>query len=310
MSRFVSFADLGQYAGRDDIVWRYQPAVDGPVLRLWHDGEEWRLSTTNLKDAFNAYWGDRPSFGDQFDACAAECPLLLEYYKTFDRSLVYYFALINGQHVLRHVGSDYLVFLRAVSVADHRVLYLQDLPEIEDISGLRCCPHFDTDDTILGLCQDIVNDSQFLRNMYRGIIVDAIESDGTEHRCLIDSFDYTRLAKLRGNCPSLYERWRELTENGDDKSAQELTITYALDLDSFRVALSYEKQLCVLISQMYVDTHVRKEYRIDEKGYRKSVLGLVHARHHSEQVRVSPGMIAKHMKQIRLIFARSTTSRN
>lgn len=43
--------------------------IDGSLIRAFHDGTTWRLSTNGVMNAYNSYWISDKSFGDLFDDC-------------------------------------------------------------------------------------------------------------------------------------------------------------------------------------------------------------------------------------------------
>jgi hypothetical protein len=64
----MEFADNVPFSG--NVV--FSEYIDGSLIRAFYDGNIWRLSTSNVINAYNSYWISEKSFGQLFDNCLGD----------------------------------------------------------------------------------------------------------------------------------------------------------------------------------------------------------------------------------------------
>ena len=198
---FDKFFNYGeQYSAVRSIDWEtasVQQKVDGSLIKVWYDNEEWHISTNGTIDAYKAECGDL-NFGILFSNVIQNIP---EFWYALDPEYTYMFELTSPYNriVVRYEGTNlwYLGRRNILNdIEDNEDLELDGLlyPEVYPYTSLAEC---------IAAAHEMGDDEE-------GYVV----CDANFNRIKIKGDEYLALHKMRGNGPLTVLRVVEMYQQG------------------------------------------------------------------------------------------------
>jgi hypothetical protein len=232
-------------------------AQEGATLRVYWDGEKWRLSTHRKIDAFTSKWGKitGKSFGEMFmDALLTENvdgkyrpeDLFSSFCETLDKTRVYAFLVRNTRDSRIVCVEPVRPKMYFIGMFDQKTGFLLQGND----SGIEYPPtlEFATPDTML----DYVDNVDVAQTS--GVVV--YMPNGTQLK--VTSPHYLQFFNVRGNEPSV--KFRYLQIRGDKSMVGMLYNLYPESIPTFELYESTIETVKTRIHRAYVDRYVNREY--------------------------------------------------
>lgn len=202
---FDKFFNYGEkYSAVGDIDWKtavVQQKVDGSLIKIWYDRDEWHISTNGTIDAFKASCGDT-TYGDLVSRAIATMP---DFWYALDTNYCYIFELTSpfNHIVIRYEGiSIWFLARRNMTTFEED----SEIPEIENLRRPAVFPHHSL--------SECVEAAHHMGDDEEGYVV----VDTFYNRIKVKGDEYLRLHKIRGNGPltivRVIEMWQ--SESLDD----------------------------------------------------------------------------------------------
>ena len=197
---FDKFFNYGEsHSAVDKIDWStasVQQKIDGSLMKIWYDRDEWHISTNGTIDAYKAQCGDK-NYGILFSDAIYDMP---DFWYALDPEFTYMFELTSPYNriVISYEGTHIWYLGRR-----HTRSELEDtkIPEIEGLQIPRRFAHKTLADCIAA-AHKMGDDEE-------GYVV----CDANFNRIKIKGDEYLALHKMRGNGPltvlRVIEMWQE-----------------------------------------------------------------------------------------------------
>lgn len=181
--KFFNWAE--KWSDVEEIDWEtaeVQQKVDGTLLKIWFDNNQWIVSTNGMIDAFNANCGDT-SFGTVAMRIIDQIP---EFWSSLDSNYCYMFELTSSQNrIVVHYEGERLWYLGRRNMISGE----------EDADGLELKGLWYPQRYPLYSLSDCVNAAKTLGEDEEGYVV----VDSQFHRIKVKGSEYLRLHRIRGN---------------------------------------------------------------------------------------------------------------
>jgi hypothetical protein len=275
--------------------------IDGTLIRAYHDGTMWRLTTNGVMNAYNSFWISEKSFGDLFDDCLGSIYQAKTVFsesklaKSLDKTCSYQFILSNPSvHLIHSISSKtpksfiYHVGTFSNDTLEYVVRFMDSHihgPKVEEFNTL--------------------DEIRAKLNTSKGYIIYGADNEKTQSpRFKLLSPEYIKLRKLIGNTPNLYLRYLESIVEGTDKD-----LLYCFP--NIRFYSSWVDKCLTQISKMvfnaYVDKFMKKNKEMYINYFLRPLLYEIHGDFMKTQERVTYETIVKklnsyHPKRINFIL--------
>jgi hypothetical protein len=272
--------------------------IDGTLIRAYHDGTMWRLTTNGVMNAYNSYWISEKSFGDLFDDCLSRIYKTKTVFSTsklaecLDKTCSYQFILSSPSvHLISsktpksfiyHVGTFSNDTLEYVARFMDSHIHSPKLEVFSTIDEIRAKLHTS-----------------------KGYILYSESDEKTQSpRYKLLSPEYIKLRKLIGNTPNLYLRYLECMADGTDKD-----LLYCFP--NVRFYSSWVDKSLVQITKTvfnaYVDKFMKKNKEMYINYFLRPLLYELHGDFMKSQERVTYETVIKklrsyHPKRINFIL--------
>jgi hypothetical protein len=273
--------------------------IDGSLIRAYHDGSIWRLSTNGMINAYESYWISQKSFGELFDDCLsriysdntlfATSPLV----NSMNKQYSYQFIL---RHPSVHLDQTTKSFIYHVGTFDNIGLkYVSDTidkhfrkPSVTEFASLA----------------DIQTSIKTKSGCRGYILYSKDNADIQTPRYKMLNAEYSYLRDLIGNTPNLYLRYLECLSEG---RASELLDKFP----SIRYHSSWvDKCLAKITSDVfsaYVEKFMKKNKEIYINYFLRPIIYELHGTFMKTQVKVTPAIVhdtvhAYHPKKLNFIL--------
>jgi len=214
MDKFGNYGE--SYASTNRIDWTLgvdvQEKIDGSIIKVWHDQNEWHISTNGTIDAFKAECGDT-TFGAIFKFIVQQHISWNEFLSTLSPFYTYWFEMVSPMNrIVIHYDEAAIYFLGMRNMMDMK----EDTGMgIEDFlfwnsSWVKRPRHFHY--TSLAECIEAahkmgVNEEGYVVTAYNQ------KENGSVLRIKVKGDEYLRLHKLRGNGALTVLRVVEMWQN-------------------------------------------------------------------------------------------------
>jgi hypothetical protein len=273
--------------------------IDGSLIRAYHDGSIWRLSTNGMINAYESYWISQKSFGELFDDCLsriygdktlfATSPLALK----MDKNCSYQFILRHPSVHLDQTTKSFIYHVGTFNNTTHT--YVSDTID----------KHFRKPETTRFNTLADVQNSIKTKSGCRGYII-YCQTDGLTQtpRYKMLNAEYSYLRGLIGNTPNLYLRYLECLAEG---RAGELLDKFP----SIRYHSSWVDKCLTKISSdvfhAYVEKFMKKNKEMYINYFLRPIIYEIHGTFMKTQVKVTPEIVlttlkAYHPKKINFIL--------
>lgn len=270
LSQFVSSLNTGQ----DPKQYRVEYCEDGTLIRLYHYNGTWYTSTNRCVDGKDSFWTSQKTFDTLFWELFNR-----EYLETLDQNYTYLFILLHTENriVVRHYQNQ-LVYIsricnRSQITTDPLYVLAEDYHHIFSQNGEHIRrPKFIGDIDI----QHLSNDMLF-HPRKRGFIIKITEGNDTWKSHRYDFPKYTKQKSIRGNVPDIKHRYLELLN--DTEMLDQLFRLYPEHKTDF---IHLRNQLHVLskkIHQLYINSHIKHNIRVEESNPFYGFLKALHAQY-------------------------------
>lgn len=223
---------LLEFSGVNDLNVEY--LEDGTLVRLYNDGQDWKVATNNKEDAYKSYWSSNKSFGEMFWEIVDDKD---QFVKVLDSNFTYFFVLLHVENI--HV----------IKINKNSLVYLYSLNNKDETE----CKNFPIDSFVYVKTPIIHNFTMpFLKK--RGII---FKYNNEYYK---KDFDYFLMIKeARGNEPNILKRYLELLYDNDSKNIRILKRHYKnINFDS---VLKFVNKLYT----DYIESHIKKVKQITDE---------------------------------------------
>lgn len=312
--------DEGQDIYSDNPVnYHIEFAEDGTMIRLYNFKGEWHTATTKCIDARNSYWlTDNYSFNEMFydGLQAPDLPNQL------NPDYTYCFILKHplNRLVMKHNTAE-LVFVSKINNSTGKETLVLDqehqgeaelYKQVKQTVILPCTiedtytvtenwadsMEYEETRTVTVETSTQTNTNwtkQELDNMiaraeasgFKGILLVKHNGDtGKYTRIMYETKWYKEIKDVKGNTPNVEKRWLELYREDDIEKSKRFVSVYPEYYQKFRDLEELLKSTVNELYKTYLQTHVFKDYRIDESNkYFKSVKRLhgIYMRSKSEE---------------------------
>jgi hypothetical protein len=254
---------------------RVEYCEDGTLIRLYHYGGAWYTSTNRCIDGKDSFWMSQKTF----DALFWEL-FNRELLETLDQNYTYLFILLHSDNriVVRHYHNQ-LVYIsrilnrsqltteepRYVLAEDYRHIFLQNTDHIRR-------PKF-----IGNLDLQHLSDGTLFHPRKRGFLIKVLIATDTWKSYIYDFPKYIKQKTIRGNVPDIKHRYLELLN--DTEMLDQLFRLYPEHKSEF---IHLRNQLHVLskkIHQLYVNSHIKHDIRVEESNPFYGFLKALHAQY-------------------------------
>lgn len=239
---------------------------DGTLLRCYYT-DKWNIATSKCINAETSYWSSTKSFKQLFDELFEN-----SLYDKLDEQYTYLFILNHKEniHIVKHL-KNVLVYIGKIKNDNPR-----RIPDNSDYSKLFKEP--------IVLPETIKTD-----NIERDILLNLLYTDlkrgilikyNNGELCKIDFKDFETLKNIRGNTPYIRIRYLELLK--DQSLLNEFIKHYSTENHMMFTMIEY----CVMntvscIYKVYVDTHIKHLYVIDNTHMYTRIIKQLHASYHN-----------------------------
>jgi hypothetical protein len=275
--------------------------IDGSLIRAFHDGTMWRLSTNGVINAYNSFWISDKSFGELFDDCLSRIYKEKSRFsesklaKMLDPTCSYQFILSHPSvHLIHSICSktpkSFLYHVGTYSNKEHAYVSSPmdkhiHSPKTEVVSSLA--------------------ELQVKLPGAKGYILYSEADKATQSpRYKLLSPEYLGLRKLIGNTPNLYLRYLECLAEGTSKE-----LLYCFP--NLRFYSSWIDKCLGEISRIvfgaYVDKFMKKNKEMYINYFLRPLLYEIHGDFMKSQERVTYETVFKkltsyHPKRINFIL--------
>lgn len=263
--------------GESDVQLEY--CEDGTIIRLYNYNDTWYTSTAKCIDGRISYWSGFKSFDEMFWET-----LDRSFLKHFDKDYTYVYVLrhVDNRIVVKHTCNS-LVFISKVKnevVNNH-------LEVMDSISELEMCTEVRFPNIYVSKPLEAVNmayTQEVYDNTKRGIL---LKRNGRIYKN--DFIQFTVMKDIRGNVPSI--RWRYIELLNNQTMLENLITNYPEHYFVFEfVAKSLEK-LTMSIFKLYVQTHVKRQFVIEEEHLFHQTLRQLHGFYKKTNTVITPDII-------------------
>jgi hypothetical protein len=188
--------------------------IDGSLIRAFHDGSIWRLSTNGVINAYNSFWISDKSFGELFDDCLSriykEKTLFAEskLAKMLDKNCSYQFILSHPSvhliHSICHKTPRSFIYHVGTYSNSEQVYVSRPMDKHIHSPKTAICTSLDELQTKLPGAKGY-------------ILYSEVHKATQSPRYKLLSPEYLSLRKLIGNTPNLYLRYLECVAEGTHK---------------------------------------------------------------------------------------------
>lgn len=273
--------------------------IDGSLIRAFHDGESWRLSTNGVINAYNSFWISKKSFGDLFDECLSRIYGEKTVFsqsklaKMLDTSCSYQFIVSDPSVHLIHTICPKTAFLYHVGTYSKTEKMYVSRPMDNHIRSPKTV-----------VCQKLEELTTELPNLMGYILYSEANKATQTPRYKLFSPEYLHLRKLIGNTPNLYLRYLECVAEGTNKQL----------LDTFPNLRYYSSWVdkCLsdinkMVFHIYVDKFMKKHKELCINYYLRPIVYELHGDFMKSQQRVTSETVFKkltsyHPKRINFIL--------
>jgi hypothetical protein len=275
--------------------------IDGSLIRAFHDGTIWRLSTNGVINAYNSFWISDKSFGDLFDDCLSriyrEKTLFSEskLAKMLDKTCCYQFILSHPSvhliHSICHKTPKSFIYHVGTYSNKEQVYVTRPIDK-----------HIHSPKTAVVSSLD---ELQVKLPGAKGYILYSEADKATQSpRYKLLSPEYLNLRKLIGNTPNLYLRYLECLAEGSNKE-----LLYCFP--NLRFYSSWVDKCLVEISRtlfsVYVEKFMKKNKEMYINYFLRPLLYEIHGDFMKSQERVTYETVFKkltsyHPKRINFIL--------
>jgi len=211
-----------------------EEAIDGTLVRLYHNGSEWKKATKNCIDAYNSFWNNSKSFGEMFDECAFDLN-----YDLLDPDYSYSF-------VIQHSENRIIVPYTQNTLVHLLTRHNQTSDEVNINIGLPKPRQFHFDN-IHDIFRSLVN----VPWTFHGYVLINDQND----RLKIENPNYSKVKELKGNNTNIRIRILQLLHSRQKSiflkyfpEHRELVDSVILDI----------QQLATKIHRTYIQRFVKK----------------------------------------------------
>ena len=251
-----------------------EEAEDGTVVRAFHDGQAWTLSTNRRIDASRARWASNKTFLELFSEALPDPDDVQSVLDALNPLYTYSFVLVHpeNQHVLFYPQPAIISVSRR-----HVETGVEESPDSYDIPWASLPSSLSVEDYI-EQWKMLKGDpaSGGMGNNKRGVII-SDRSDATRvRRWKIDYPWFENLSRLRKNKPTMHLSYLAC-------SPQErlwMKQVYPCDGIYFVIdnAIIHFAQMCY---NMYRDAFIRRQYTVDQDDPMYQVMRRLHRLHKS-----------------------------
>lgn len=209
---------------------------DGSVIRVYYNGEAWMTATNKCINASFAYWGSDKSFNEMFYEVFD-----ISNFEKMDKDFTYFFVLVHTENrvVLKN--------------AKNKIIYIY---KINNESG----EIFKSMENELECSMPMNTNSLVFDSSKRGVIL--TPKDMTQRmQFKFDYFEYRAWKDVRGNTPTIRERYIQLLEDSQKKT---LMYSYYPEYNMMFYIIEGEfGRLIETLYNLYFNTHVYKIARVN-----------------------------------------------
>jgi hypothetical protein len=244
---------------------------DGTVIRLYNYNNNWMTSTTRCIDAKNSFWSSSKSFDDLFWEVFDKNLL-----DTLDKNSTYIFVLLHKENrIVVNQRENKLVYIS--QIVNTPFILHENVIVSENFSNIfKDTPNIKRPKVIGQL--NINNFSDYVINHKRGILFKTYnQSIHTWTTWRLDFDEYSKYKEIRGNVPNIYLRYLELL-NDKEKSSM-LYNMYPEHKKKFSEIGKKFSALCKEIYELYVESHIKHNMKIEDQNPYFLVLKALHAQY-------------------------------
>ena len=253
--------------------------IDGTLLRAFHDGSNWRLSTNGSMYAYNSFWISTKSFGELFDDCLsriygntvnfAASPLV----SYLDKECTYQFILTDPSVHLKQSSKSFIYHVdtfsnRTMKYVDHTVDESIRIPD-----KFTCASY-----------EELVQKLSTSNGVQGYVFYSTIYKDTQDVRYKLLEKTYRRSRELIGNTPNMYLRYLECKAEGTDV---ELITQFPI----LRYYSSWVDKCLTIISKaiyhLYVEKFIMKNKTVSIDFYYRPIVYELHGNFMKSQEKVS-----------------------
>lgn len=265
---FDKFFNYGErYSAVSYIDWEnavVQEKIDGSLIKIWYDQDEWHISTNGTIDAYKAECGDL-NFGVLVEKAIAKLP---NFWSALDPNYTYMFELTSPfNHIVIRYEETTIWFLgRRNNTTDEED---NEIPEIPNLRRPRVFPHHSLADCVEAAHQMGKDEEGY-------VVVDEFYN-----RIKVKGDEYLRLHKIRGNGPltvvRVLEMWQE--DSLDD------FIAYYPEFKSYVDNVMRNVNHIIQVSEIAynvvssnADIKDRRDYAVFARSYMPPIMAYLFAR--------------------------------
>jgi hypothetical protein len=257
----------------------FEYCEDGTIIRLYNYNDTWYTATTKCIDAKYSYWATPKTFDQLFWQTVGES-FVIDF---LDPKLTYLFVLLHEDNriVIPHKKSR-VVFLGSYFKCSGKV---SDILPIEKVD--TNCIVMSTEKVLESSDSDFITVSELVKNhnndTKRGIVV---TNKQTNKRFKIDFPQFIFLSEIRGNTPFIGTRYLELLS--EPKKLEELQKYWPEENAVFLGMWNGINLLIKNIHTVYYQTHIKHQYKIDDKHPYFRTIRQLHAQYKLSKTPITP----------------------
>jgi hypothetical protein len=271
--------------------------IDGSLIRAFYDGNSWRLSTSNVINAYNSYWISEKSFGQLFDNCLGDSSNFSTSFlaNSLDKNCSYQFIVCHPKVHLDGVSSPTLYHAGTYCVKSHSYV---DRSVTGDITKPKSEVIEIPPETS---CGSIL----LLSSFSKGYIMYSVDDEKTQSpRFKVLSSEYSARRKLLGNTPNMYLRYLECLADGKATEFKSSFTNLSAYCDTVEASLD---RIAKEVFDIYVHKFMKKNKEVFINFYLRPFVYELHGNFMKTQKKVTEDIVKEtfmkyHPKRINFIL--------
>lgn len=273
--------------------------IDGTLIRAFHDGSNWRLSTNGSINAYDSYWISSKSFGELFDAFL--CRIYAEpvsfpnspLTQRLDTACTYEFILMDPSVHLQYSKKSSVYHVGTFSNKTQQYVNYTVDRHIPVPESFTC-------DSFSQLVEKLASNPD--KSGY--VFYSSAHKASQLTRCKLLSEEYLKRRQLLGNTPNMYLRYLECKADGTDKDL----LTCFPHLRYFSSWVEHcLKSVAKTVHQAYSDKFILKNKTAAIDFYYRPIIYELHGNFMKTQEKVTFQVVYKlltsyHPKRINFIL--------
>jgi hypothetical protein len=262
------------------VQYRIEYCEDGTLIRLYHYNGSWHTSTNRCIDGKDSFWTSQKTFDALFWELFNRASL-----DSLDQNYTYLFILLHSENriVIRHYHNKLVYVSRIfnrpqitsdpINSSESRFVLSEDYRHI----FLQNTEHILRPKTIGNIDIQHLSNEMMFHPRKRGFIIKIANGTDSWESYRYDFPKYTKQKLIRGNVPDIKHRYLELLN--DTEMLEQLFRLYPEHKSDFIRLRNQLHLLSKKIHQLYINSHIKHNIRVEETNPFFGFLKALHAQY-------------------------------